>query len=85
MTLLLFLSQKSPDPEGPVEDMTRKGVNRTYHDGGERSRSVIIYYIHYMKVSGSNQNVSDTILPSKTIHPCTKMRNTIGSINKPDS
>ena len=63
MILLLFLGQKSP--ESFVKETARKRVN---HDGGERSQSVVIYYIHYTKVSASDQNVSDAILPSKSIH-----------------
>lgn len=65
MILLLFLGQKSPDSESFVKERARKRVN---HNGGERSQSVVIYYICYMKFSESEQNVSDTILPSKRVH-----------------
>ena len=74
MILLLFLGQKSPDSESFVKETVRKRVN---HDGGKRSQSVDIYYIHYMKVSVSDQNVSDTILPSKSVHSRTKIGNTL--------
>lgn len=72
MILLLFLGQKSP--ESFVKETARKRVS---HDGGERSQSVVIYYIHYTKVSVSDQNVSDAILPSKSIHSRKKIGNTL--------
>ena len=43
----MFLGQKSLDPESLVEEMTRKGVNRTTTlvEKG-REQPVIIYYFH---------------------------------------
>ena len=74
MTLLLFLGQKSPDPEGHTGDKTRKAVNRTYHDGGQREKVTELLFITSIciQVSVSNQNVLDTALPSRSICSCKK-------------
>lgn len=75
--------QKSLDPEGLTGDRTRKAVNRTYHDGGERERVPQLLFITStcMQVSVSTQNVLDTVLPSRSICSCNKDKKH-SSVNK---
>lgn len=74
MTLPLFLGQKSLDHESLTGNRTRKGVNPTHHNGGEREKSNTLLLMTSVckQVSVFNQNELDTTMPSRSTCSCNK-------------